>query len=357
MAPARRRRSGCSSGVERPPEPSFGASAGDPRVEPLLRLRPARERSIRRDRTAAPARRAPGTVASSATACSDSGTSCGRPFLVRPAGSDQIARSRSSSPQVMPATSPRRWPVSSSSLTMRPWSPSPPLATLRGSLGRQHALARALDAGRDGADHRVGVGHALADRPGVERAQRRPGPVGRDRPVLLGHHLQPGGHLAPVDLVHRPRVERLPVARPGGADAPRRSWPSAPSRRGRGRAAPRPRRSPRPSPAARAARPGGPGRGPPWPAPARAARRASSGSSVASLPRVTRRCLAPTRYCAIQTAEPPARSRRPKPGRSSSNTISSLLPGGHAQLRDRGLGELHAPPSWEAHGKQLPASR
>jgi hypothetical protein len=33
-------------GGERPPETGFGASAGDPRVQPLLCVRPGRERSI-----------------------------------------------------------------------------------------------------------------------------------------------------------------------------------------------------------------------------------------------------------------------------------------------------------------------
>ena len=42
------------------------------------------------------------------------GTVCAAPFFVRSPGRVQIAKSSEISPQVMPATSPRRWPVRSS---------------------------------------------------------------------------------------------------------------------------------------------------------------------------------------------------------------------------------------------------
>ena len=50
--------------------------------------------------------------------------------------------------------------------------------------------------------------------------------------------------------------------------------------------------------------------------------RASSAVSSAIDPRVMRRCLAPILYWTIQLREPPARTRKPKPGSSSSKVIS-----------------------------------
>src|SRR5262249_48739506 len=43
-----------------------------------------------------------------------------------------------------------------------------------------------------------------------------------------------------------------------------------------------------------------------------------------------RRCRPPSAYCTMKVREPPALSRRPKPGTSSSKKIASLLPGGSA---------------------------
>src|SRR4051794_9568952 len=73
-----------------------------------------------------------------------------------------------------------------------------------------------------------------------------------------------------------------------------------------------------------------------------AALRAISGSRVASIPTVTRRCFTPTRYCATLTAIPPPRSPSPNPGRSSSNTIVSALPLGSANLPTLALAHFMA---------------
>ncbi len=82
--------------------------------------------------------------------------------------------------------------------------------------------------------------------------------------------------------------------------------------------------------------------------------RASSGSTVSTVPSVSRRCFVPTRYCASQVRFPPARSLRPKPGRSSSKTIASALPGGIEILARFPFVRRTAvdPRFWEAIGKQ-----
>ena len=79
----------------------------------------------------------------------------------------------------------------------------------RGQFGvRQHALARLAALRRRRADHRVGFGQALRERPSEQRGKLGAGERGDNRAALQGDAVQPGGNVRAGDLVEREAVQR-----------------------------------------------------------------------------------------------------------------------------------------------------